>query len=460
MITANDGKPSSTYGKLRPIIMFGALVVLFSLLSDLANTFCLVGAGGFYNCAPHGSVVDKLSDGSTRNSNDTKTITITKTLVNQMLLPAEGPDTRVGEKLNSWIPVNATKGEIMSPLLTNCSATSQVRIQQYSDASWTLVSLDTEGRNKTMGGDEYYVTYTDASSKIVTLAAFDHDNGDGTYTLDFSTTPLNPVNITGRGRLTVHLQYTCGIGAIPQPLKNKWVYGGACHTNWSRANVTTPSYRIFSPPTDAGIDFSNYSMVIGYGDSLMEGFFRDKGSRAKHMYRQNTTLYRDNPGSELNNGTVTKLMNTLRKWHGQLLNRPNGALVIGSAVWDLGSASTVDPDFVSHLEGARRFVEQLRQEYPNVRLYWKSGSAFQSQVIGTNCPANKYCRTRTKYMTNSRARLLYEKQKRLMAELDVPFLDLWEAYFLSGDQQLQKGDGRHYSKAINRHMQSWFYRGD
>jgi hypothetical protein len=30
----------------------------------------------------------------------------------------------------------------------------------------TLVSLDTKGSNKTMGGDEYYVTYTDASSII------------------------------------------------------------------------------------------------------------------------------------------------------------------------------------------------------------------------------------------------------------------------------------------------------
>jgi hypothetical protein len=153
-------------------------------------------------------------------------------------------------------------------------------------------------------------------------------------------------------------------------------------------------------------------------------------------------------------------MNTLRKWHGQLLNQSNVALVIGSAVWDFGRASSVDPDFVCHLEGARRYVEQLRQEYPTVRLYWKSGSAFQRQVIGGNCPAERMCRTRTEYMTNSRARILYEQQKILVAELDVPFLDFWEACFLTGDQQLQRGDGRHYNKAINRRMQSWFYRGD
>ena len=61
-------------------------------------------------------------------------------------------------------------------------------------------------------------------------------------------------------------------------------------------------------------------------------------------------------------------------------------------------------------------------------------------------------------MSNSRTRLLYEKQKILMAELGIPFLDLWEAYYLSGDQILK--DGRHYRSALNILMQSWFYRGD
>jgi hypothetical protein len=127
-----------------------------------------------------------------------------------------------------------------------------------------LVSLDASGNNKNIGGDEYYVTYTDVSSSSTTLVAFVHDNGEGTYSLDFSTTPMNPVNISGYGNLAVHLEYTCGIGAMGQPLKDKWVSGRFCSTSWSRDNVTTPSYRVFSPPTDAGIDFSPYSMVVGY----------------------------------------------------------------------------------------------------------------------------------------------------------------------------------------------------
>jgi hypothetical protein len=62
-------------------------------------------------------------------------------------------------------------------------------------------------------------------------------------------------------------------------------------------------------------------------------------------------------------------------------------------------------------------------------------------------------------MSNSRAQILYEKQKCLLSELGIPFLDHWEAYYLSGDKFFE-ADGRHYNDEINRLMQSWFYRGD
>jgi hypothetical protein len=421
--------------RLRRIVTCCVLVVFSALLSDVVSYVCLV-------MGPQ----DRHS-------------TAKKLVVNQIALPSE-PDNLVEELLKKRMRIrvhaNKTKGKIISPL-ENCSATSQVRILQYSDTSWALVSLDANGQSKTMGGDEYYVTYTDASSKNATLVAFDHDNRDGTYDLNFSTTPMNPVNITGLGILTVHLQYTCGIGAMGQPLKNQWKSGATCGASWSRANVTTPLYQVFSPPTDTGIDFSPHSMVIGYGDSLMEGLFRDK-SKEKFLYRPNVTFYHDNPEYELVNKSVNGLLRKLRGWHGHQLNQSNVALVIGSAVWDLLSRRTVDPDFLSHLEAARQYVKRLQQEYPNVALYWRSPSAFHPHQLGEACPETKACRSRTRYMSNSRAQVLYEKQKSLMAEMGIPFLDLWEAYYLSGDRMRHVGDGRHYSNKLNMLMQSWFYR--
>jgi hypothetical protein len=45
--------------------------------------------------------------------------------------------------------------------LANCSVTSQVRILQKSSQQWMMQSIDVNGNNKTVGGDEFYVTYTD-----------------------------------------------------------------------------------------------------------------------------------------------------------------------------------------------------------------------------------------------------------------------------------------------------------
>lgn len=105
-----------------------------------------------------------------------------------------------------------------------------------------------------------------------------------------------------------------------------------------------------------------FSLVIGYGDSLIEGLFRHKNAKRIHVYRPNTTSYHDGPDLELNNKTVDHLMDKFRGWHGHQLNQTNAALVIGSAVWDLLSKDTVDPDYASHLEGVLQYVKQLQQD--------------------------------------------------------------------------------------------------
>jgi hypothetical protein len=77
------------------------------------------------------------------------------------------------------------------------------------------------------------------------------------------------------------------------------------------------------------------------------------------------TFYHDNPESELiNKSCVDGLLHKLRDWHGRQLNQSGVALVAGSAVWDLLSPDTVDPDFFSHLKGARQYAKRLQQEYP------------------------------------------------------------------------------------------------
>jgi hypothetical protein len=131
----------------------------------------------------------------------------------------------------------------------------------------------------------------------------------------------------------------------------------------NRDNVTTPLHRIFSPPTDSGIiDSSVYNQVIGFGDSIMEGFFkiRNVPEALKLLHHPITTAFSGGPSMELNNETVDLQMDKLRVLDGRDLHQTNVALVIGSSVWGLLSKDTVDTEFGSHLEGARRFLEELQ----------------------------------------------------------------------------------------------------
>jgi hypothetical protein len=64
------------------------------------------------------------------------------------------------------------------------------------------------------------------------------------------------------------------------------------------------------------------------------------------------------------------------------------------------------------------------------------------------------------YMSSSRAHdLLVSFQKEILQELNVTFLDLYPATFLSTEHLLTH-DGLHYSPEFNRKMLNWFYDKD
>jgi len=64
----------------------------------------------------------------------------------------------------------------------------------------------------------------------------------------------------------------------------------------------------------------------------------------------------------------------------------------------------------------------------------------------------------TKYVTSSRAEHLnlHQKQKILMKELNVTYLDLYETTYLSAHKTLPN-DGIHYLNSWNRDILDWFY---
>ena len=358
--------------------------------------------------------------------------------------------------------------------LENCSVTSQVRIHQQNEMSWLLQSIDNDGNEKKVGGDEFYVQYSeyvDALPKSayqgmkphgsnVTAAAHVKDRKDGTYLLEFVTVPFLDVesppfagtnSSRRRGTLTIHFLYSCGIGSIPQPRKRFWHAGGNSNAAFQIHNVTRPPWRVFRPP-QTDIDLSSYDWVISFGDSLMRHLVGGGDGKFR-----NNMVWKGNAYGELTNATIPSFLQKMDHWHGALLRDQNRsvALVVGSAMWDLLQPDNIQgADFSEHLNACREYVVQLRATYPHATVYWKLPSAAHRQL--TNChPKMQWCNERFKYFSMSRMTYLYEQQKRVMQEMHVPVLDFFQSSFLSPHFFLLN-DGRHHEYKFDRAIMNWF----
>lgn len=447
-------------------LMAGVAIVGFCLRS-ISVSLALIGRRPASCC---GAVDDEVVLASSLPR------TLVSSSSSSLLVPLE-PDPAVAQRLASHIPASVNTGTWSSPL-EHCPVTSQVRIVQ-TQPFWTLLALDENGRAKAVGGDEFYVTYTQADAadddqqhndnhhNKATAVALLRDHRNGTYQLDFVTTPMNPtptmlLNRTGgRGNLTVHFQYTCGIGLVAQPGKQHWKTGGATMVTHTATNVTQPPVRIFQPPSQGNIDFTPFDLVVSFGDSLMKQLVQFINRRTFYR-RDGKVTYHRNILQELSGRTLPDVVQKLDEWHSNDLNQTQSqkkvALVLGSAVWDIAEHHNLQgPEFEDHLQAARGLIAHVRDTYPHVSLFWKSPSALH--VHTAQCKMAK-CWERVRYFSNARARHLHDLQKRLMRdELRVPVLDLYEAYYLSGDWTIY-GDARHYDIRLCRRMLDWFYRDD
>jgi hypothetical protein len=278
--------------------------------------------------------------------------------------------------------------------LANCSVTSQVRIIQKSP-QWILQSVDANGNDKTVGGDEFYVTYRDNNrpqNGNHTAVALIEDLVNGSYALDFVTTPMDPVpvNLTGVGNLTVHFEYTCNIGRAHQPTKADWKFGGATLIHNSKSNITQPPIRVFQfPPSD--IDLSPFDLVVSFGDSMMQTLVREKDG--EKTYHRDKTNWHRNTMMELNSMTLDIMLKKTERWHGvhHLRNSAKDvALLLGSSAWDITEphpdANRKRQDFNDHLDTCRRFVLKVQALYPNVTVMWKAPAAMVRTSTADSTP--------------------------------------------------------------------------
>ena len=375
----------------------------------------------------------------------------------------------------------------------NCCC--QVEIHLQEDSSSVLYSLDSDGCRKTTGGDEFYVRYEEftlvedgdenVSKEIrIQAVAFITDYADGSYELDFCTTPMNPTKNTNKSSnseneekiirvITIYFEYTDNMGFLPPPSKQDWLNGGYSHKRYSfelPVEQHRPLIREFSPPT-LSVDLSQFEQVFAFGDSTFCQFLRQRpNKKGKYYFQKNLRVIAEKVRMGLSSGTVETLLDLLREDEIERelsvdCDVKKKALLVGSCLWDILDAndSLQGSEYTDHCDACREFISRLRQRYPGVTLLWKSPMAvhihwvdLQRVVEHDRATATLFGINRIKYMSSSRALFLYKTQKRLMEELRVPMLDLYDATHLSADQ-LYPSDGRHYKPDLNRKMLRWFY---
>jgi len=377
------------------------------------------------------------------------------------------------------------------------TCTCQVELHLRADSNSVIYSIDSDGRRKTRGGDEFYVVYEEStlasddcdvdvskqSASTSKAVAFVSDNDDGTYELDFCTTPMTTktenadTNSTEKNEIirtiTVYFEYTNSIGFLSPPSKNDWLNGGYSHKKYKielSVDACRPLIREFSP-SNTNIDLSRFDQVFAFGDSTFCQFLRQRpNKKGKYYFRENLRIIGEKVRMPLNSSTVDDFLQLIREDELELeLSNKNDlkkkALIVGSCLWDILSADDTlqGSEYEDHCDACRKYIYQLRQSYPGVSLLWKSPMAvhihwvsLERVVEHDRATATLFGINRIKYMSSSRSFFLYKVQKQLMEELGVPMLDLYEATHLSADQ-LYPSDGRHYKPDLNRKMLSWFY---
>jgi hypothetical protein len=367
-----------------------------------------------------------------------------------------------------------------------CQTTSRVQILQETingTNTWLIQSLNDAGNEKRVGGDEYYITLHTYKSvqeakrdlgesfdieNLAPLAvARTVDHGNGRYTLDFYTLPtpdkkdvdLSILYDRGAstdpvGYLTIILQYTCGVGAMPTNYKGSWRSGGAVRTIYTEPLYQPPpSIRPCSYP-DPSINLTQYSKVLGFGDSVLINLFR----YANHTLFRDNTHIGPNLGSDLQMANWETFVHRFKKRHHRdIVTIPNTAVIAGSSTWDLLQSSVSQGySFDDHTEAVRRLVTTIKQIYPGTTLFWRLPSAVHIQKANDGCMRAIRCNKRVRYISTSRNEHLHRRQAEVMRELNVSVIDFYEAYYSSA-HMCEQYDTRHFNLEFNKMIVSWLY---
>lgn len=391
--------------------------------------------------------------------------------------------------------VDGTKIDVVSSaednVLDDCEPTTQVRVI-FSHPFWSIQALDERGNDKKLGGDEFFVVYLSRATGS-RLVAKSLDQSDGTYDLDFIEPPLPetsvPTTSEGGTTLSVHLLYTCGMGRYGPPLKAKWKTNGALMRHYefddlNNKTVTGKSVRISVPsivrrpwwaqdgtPTvrerrllvNIQHDSDNFlkgDHVVFFGDDNLLAMGRAVDSFIPKVGGRHPLTFVGNHSVQISLANLRGVSLKLGELHGGVLRYPDERakvlMVIGfnsfehvdenhhnlamsKTMVEIDNFLPLSWEQVDYLMSCDALIRMIREEYPSVKVYWRLPLPIPfhrfplachrltvNELSDSSCPGSSL-----QYVSYYRMQQMYQAQKQLMEELDVPVLDLFDGYYAS-----------------------------
>jgi len=320
------------------------------------------------------------------------------------------------------------------------------------DYPWCLESYHNM-TPKSVGGDEFYASlYNDENVKVAVGWAQDLRNGR--YLVRFMPLPNVTLPLTGK-RLEIQILYSCSVGSLGPPAKERWEWGGSLHQL-----VPSQSLKCFgSVPLEkprfsmSKLKIKEFHIIVAVGDSLLRQLF--EGGRSSGHPPQIPVDWK-HPRVPLTTETVHS--DWLRRIRERLQiarndNATKIALILASGVWDTLESGRLQQfeGFADHLQALHILFHELTigKEFRNVTLFWKSMTAMHIQAIGS---CSSRCKQRTTYLSNSRAWRLNQLQHETLKRFpQVQILELFDLTYKMGHKCVH-GDGRHFRTEVKVEM--------
>ena len=340
---------------------------------------------------------------------------------------------------------------------------------------------------KRVGGDDLYVSIVEDGFDVA--VAHVNDLADGSYELFFERVempaPRAPPRASHRkdtaqpAQLRVVLQFSCGIGRLSPPLKQWWNDSG-----WIRQTLPlrraqgAPSSQALvpaaslAPASPSLIDLHRFAAIAAIGDSTLRMFRPLDSTQVPQLH------FTDCSGAmNWRPGMCQDAANAALKAQGGRSHGSRQLVIFGSGSWDILDSRGFSPRRDTSSTTLEQYKVQftkclrdIRRVFPGATFLMKSLFALHPHRVECDKAAlgctggylgvyscGTKCLKRTRYLSMSRARLLFEAQEAVAVAEGVTTLKALHSLSARHAHKTVQGDGLHYTPQFNDYLWGYYF---